>query len=274
MKYAVCNELFGDLTLADSCRLLADHGFTGIELAPYTLAEDPHKLGAVVRSEIRKTLQAFDLEFVGLHWLLKVPEGLHLTTPDAVIRKKSWDFLKFLIEFCAEMGGGMMILGSGKQRSAESSAVESALAYISDGLRELAPLAESGNTKILLEPLATHITNVVNTMQEAEAIIEAVDHPAVGGILDFHNCTGEKLTWPELIVRHQTIIKHIHFNEPDGGYPGAGGYDFLPAFKALQACGYSGWISLEIFNQTDPPEMALQETRRVIQHIERALGED
>lgn len=274
MKYAVCNELFGDLTLAESCRLLADYGFTGIELAPYTLSENPRKLRPVDRAEIKRTLERFNLEFVGLHWLLKAPEGLHLTTPDGIIRKKSWDFLKFLVEFCAEMGGGMMILGSGKQRNAESGTVESARAYISDGLRELAPLAESGNTKILLEPLATRITNVVNTMQEAEAVIRAIDHPAISGIFDFHNCTGEKMSWPELILKYISIIEHVHFNEPDGGYPTTGRSDFLPAFKALQACGYAGWISLEIFNQTDPPEKVLRETRQVIQHIERALGED
>ena len=172
MKYAVCNELFGDLTLADACKLAAAYGFTGIELAPYTLAENPNELSPSDRAEIKHTLKRFNLDFVGLHWLLKAPEGLHLTSSDSVLRKKSWDLLKFLVEFCAEMGGGKMVLGSGKQRHAEPGTVEAAKAYLTDGLRELAPLAESGDTQVLLEPLSPRITNVVNTMQEAASIIK------------------------------------------------------------------------------------------------------
>ena len=55
MKYAVCNELFGDLPLADSCRQTAAYGFTGIELAPYTFCEDPHELGPTACADIKHT---------------------------------------------------------------------------------------------------------------------------------------------------------------------------------------------------------------------------
>jgi sugar phosphate isomerase/epimerase len=271
MQYAICNELFEDLSLEKACKIISDNGFKGVELAPYTLSDAPDKMGLRARSAIKKILEDLDLQFVGFHWLLNAPAGLHLTTPDSVVRKKTWDFMKFLVEFCAEMGGGILVLGSGKKRNADGIPVEKALVYLTEGLRELAAFAESGKTTILIEPLSARITNVVNTLKEAEDLIHAIDHPAVSGIFDFHNCTEEKQSWPELIECFKDSIRHVHFNEIDGGYPGSGNSDYTPAFEALKRCGYCGWISLEVFDQKESPETILRKTRRTIQNIERRL---
>ncbi len=274
MKYAVCNELFASLPLESSCNLAARYGFTGLELAPYTLAESPRDIGSAARAHIRSALAATGLKFVGLHWLLIAPEGLHLTTPERKIRTKSWDFMRYLIELCAELGGGVMVLGSGKKRNASGIRPESAWAYLKEGLQALAPFAEQGHTKILVEPLSASITDTINTLSEAEDLIGEVDNPAVSGIFDFHNCTEETLSWPQLINRFRTIITHVHLNEVDGGYPGSGASDFLPAFNALKKIDFPGWVSLEVFDQDKPPEIILKETARFISDIEDRLQAD
>jgi len=274
MRYAICNELFENLSLAQSCKIISEHGFNGIELAPYTLSDAPDKMSLQARSATKRILEDFDLQFVGFHWLLNAPAGLHLTTPDSAVRIKTWDFMKFLVEFCAEMGGGILVLGSGKKRNADGIPVEKALEYLTQGLRELAPIAESGNTTIVIEPLSARITNVVNTLKEAENLIHAIDHPAVSGIFDFHNCTEEKQSWQALIECFKDSIRHVHLNEIDGGYPGSGSSDYAPTFAALKRCGYGGWISLEVFDQKESPERILRETRRTIQNIERRLAFD
>jgi len=274
MKYAVCNELFGSLPLQTSCELAARYGFEGLELAPYTLADTPRDLGSATRAHIRRVLAETDLKFVGLHWLLVAPEGLHLTAPDRSVREKSWDLMKYLIELCAELGGGVMVLGSGKKRNASGVAFETARTYLKEGLQTLAPFADQGNTKILVEPLSASVTDMINTLSEVEDLIGEIDHPAVSGIFDFHNCTEETLTWPQLIARFQQIITHVHVNEVDGGYPGSGASDFLPAFKALKNIAYPGWVSLEVFNQKKPPEIILKQTARFISDIEDRLNAD
>ena len=153
MKYAVCNELFGSLPLETSCKLAAEYGFGGMELAPYTLADNPRNLGSSQRKRIRSVIDKTGLEFVGLHWLLVSPEQLHLTTSDRNIRERSWDYMKYLIELCADLGGGVMVLGSGKRRNVVGTTPEIAWLYLKEGLQRLAPFAEQGNTKILVEPL-------------------------------------------------------------------------------------------------------------------------
>ncbi len=109
-KYAICNELFGDMAFQDSCSLLHKHGYHGIEIAPFTLFDEPGNFRPEQISEIRRVLADHDLEFTGLHWLFLKPEGLHITTPDETIRRQSWDHLKRLVDLAGQLGGGVLVL--------------------------------------------------------------------------------------------------------------------------------------------------------------------
>jgi len=271
MKYAVCNELFGDVAFRNACRKVASYGFEGIEIAPYTLQENPRKIGSKEAKGIKRIINDSGLRFVGFHWLLRAPEGLHITTPDAPVRRKSWDFLKFLIDLCHELGGGSMVLGSGKQRTTKGISKEEALSYFGEGLKAMARLAEGSDVKVLVEVLPSRVTDVVNTLREAKELIEEVGSPAIRSMFDFHNCDDEDKPWDQLIDEYSGIIEHVHFNEIDGNYPGSGHSDFLPAFRALRDRDYKGWISLEIFHFTEPPDAILTSTRRVLLELEEKL---
>jgi len=278
MKAAVCNELCADRPLAEACRLIARHGFQGVELAPYTLADDPTRLSAARIREIRAALETAGLACAGLHWLLKAPPGLHLTTADQAVRGRSWDALRRLIDLCASLGGEVMVLGSGKQRSAQGLGRPFALDCLIDGLAALAPTAGASGVRLLLEALPASSTDVVNTLEEARAAIAAVGHPAVSGMFDFHNSRDETEPWERLIGRHAAIIHHVHLNEADGHHPslvrrpGRRRSEFGAAFRALAACGYAGWISLEIFHAAEPPETILAETRAFLESMGFAAG--
>ena len=89
----MCNEAFERRPFAESCKVLRSAGYTGIELAPFTLAEDPLALRAAQRRELRDIMASEGLEFVGLHWLLVVPFPIHVTTPDLALRERSWQLL-------------------------------------------------------------------------------------------------------------------------------------------------------------------------------------
>lgn len=271
MKYAVCNELFTTCSFQEACRLTVQYGFQGIEIAPFTLAEDPRELNPAQIREIKDSIQGAGLQCVGLHWLLKAPQGLHLTIPDSQIRDKSWDVLKYLIGLCHELDGKVMVLGSGQQRNAIDMPSEQALALLKDGLQELAPFAETAGVKILIEALSSKMTNVINTLQEAQELISGIGSPSILSMFDFHNCSDEEKPWHQLIEEYFEIIQHVHLNEVDGNYPGTGKSDFVPAFKVLKERNYSGWVSLEIFHFDDPPEKILASTQQVISLIKSQL---
>ena len=116
MRIALCNEVIAGKSLAEQCAFAAALGYDGLELAPFTLGEQPHLLGPSERSRIRSTIEAHGLSVVGLHWLLVAPKGLSITTPDKDVRANTIDVMRRLIDLCAALGGKVMVHGSPAQR--------------------------------------------------------------------------------------------------------------------------------------------------------------
>ena len=120
---------------------------------------------------MRPALDAEGLEFVGFHWLLAKPEGLHLASPDLRGQKKSRDHVARLLEAAGEMGGGELILGSPKQRRSLPGQDRTKTTKILCGvLAGLAPLALACRSEILVEQLSPDQTDVINTMEEVAAL--------------------------------------------------------------------------------------------------------
>jgi len=46
MRIALCNEVIAPMPFPAQCEYAAKLGYDGLELAPYTLSEEPHRMGA------------------------------------------------------------------------------------------------------------------------------------------------------------------------------------------------------------------------------------
>jgi D-psicose/D-tagatose/L-ribulose 3-epimerase len=268
MRYAVCNELFRDLPFEQGCRLTAAAGFTGLEIAPFTLDEDPGRISRGRAAELRRVMEGAGLACAGMHWLLAAPPGLHVTTDDAALRARSWDALKRVAALCGALGGRVMVFGSPKQRTAEGVSVERARERFVEGLRSVAPALEQAGVKLLVEALSPEQTNLVTTAAEAREVIAAVASPWVRGMFDFHNAREEKLAPAQLIDGGFELIEHVHLNTREGSYPREPGPALRDAFAVLRRRGYSGWVSLEIFTFEEPPAAVLEATMRTIRALE------
>ncbi len=122
MKFAICNETFGDRSFVDTFSTICKLGYTGVEIAPFTFAphEEPfdvRKVPAERLVEVRTMAEDAGLEVVGLHWLLAKTEGCYLTSPDPTVRRHTAEYLRSLAEVCADLGGKVLVLGSPKQRN-------------------------------------------------------------------------------------------------------------------------------------------------------------
>src|ERR1700719_3150009 len=106
MRHAICNEMFQSWPFADAAKFVRATGYTGLEIAPFTLAESPTNITSPQRAEYRDILKSEGLSFVGLHWLMVSPKGLHVTTPDRTLRNRSWQHIRGLIDLCADLGPG------------------------------------------------------------------------------------------------------------------------------------------------------------------------
>jgi D-psicose/D-tagatose/L-ribulose 3-epimerase len=270
-RHAICNEAFEKFAFDDACRAIRQAGYAGIEIAPFTLAEDPAGIPASRRREYHSIIESEGLRFVGLHWLMVSPKGLHVTTPDAALRARSWQHILNLIDLCADLGpAGVMVFGSPNQRSSAGglSREEATRNYV-DGLASVAPHAAVRGVTILVEALPKAQCDVVQSLEEAASIVREIASPGVRTMFDTHNAIDETEPHAVLLDRYYDLIRHVHVNEMDGRHCGAGSYDFKPVLSVLRRRGYPGWVSLEAFDFTPGAEKLANDSLR---HLESEIA--
>ena len=265
-KLAVCNELFEGSDFAASCRLMKKVGWHGIEIAPFTLQKDASTLPAERRREVRDIIVSEGLEFVGLHWLTVGPEGLHVTTPDETQRTSSWDFVRRLVDLCADLrpeggSGGVMVFGSPFQRRTDGAfPVDVGVRNFTGGVRSIAPLLEARGVTFCVEALPIAQSDVILTLDEAVQVVHEVNSPAVQTMFDSHNAIDEVEPHADIVSKHWDLIRHIHVNELDGSYPRpGGGYDCKPVLQVAKDRAFGGWVSMEVFDFTPGSEKIVTE---------------
>src|ERR1700756_2124103 len=92
-RYAICNETFEGWDHARVCRFVADVGYQGLELAPFTLAPRITDVSAEQRRTLRQQAVDAGISIIGLHWLLAKTEGLQVTSADAAVRQRTAAYL-------------------------------------------------------------------------------------------------------------------------------------------------------------------------------------
>ena len=271
MKFAICNETYGGWDFDRTCAHIAASGYQGVEIAPFTLQEDPREISEAESADIGKRALAAGLEVVGLHWLLVKPAWLHLTTDDPLLRKDTVAFGRHLARTCAAMGGSVMVWGSPKQRDlAEGWDYDEATVRAADTLRQIAETAGALGVTIAMEPLARAETNFLNTAAETIKLIEQVDHPACRLHLDVKAMSDETKPIPEIIEESKAYTAHFHANDPNLRGPGTGEVRYPPIVDALRATGYDGYVSVEVFDYTPDPETIAAES---IAFLKQVFGE-
>jgi sugar phosphate isomerase/epimerase len=256
-RLAVCNELFEKTPFAEQCREIKKAGWQGIEIAPFTLQTDATTLSGARRREIRDIMVSEGLEFVGLHWLTVGPTGLHVTTPDEGVRRHSWDYVRGLVDLCADLRGGdgpggVMVFGSPNQRKTTGGLTSGqAKNNFIEGVRGIAKHLEARGVTLCVEALPLAQCDVILTLDEAAEVVREINSPAVQTMFDSHNAIDEAEPHAVIVQRHWNLIRHIHVNELDGSYPRpVGGYDFKPVLQAAKDREFAGWVSMEVFDFT------------------------
>ncbi len=260
MKFAICNETYQGWDFERTCAHVAQTGYDGIEVAPFTLKHDPRELTVDDAQRCRETASRAGLEILGLHWLLVKPAWLHLTTPDDLLRKDTVKFAKHLAEICAAMGGSVLVWGSPFQRNVEPDwQYEDAFQRAADTLSQAAAHAQGLGVAIAMEPLARTETNFLNTAEETVRLIETVNSPGLRLHLDVKAMSDEAKPIPDIIRENRKHIAHFHANDPNLRGPGFGEVQFEPIAAALEEVGYAGYVSVEVFDYSpDPETIAIQ----------------
>ncbi len=272
-KYSICNETFGDWPFERVCEFSAKCGYTGVEIAPFTISNFVTDVTAKRRAELRRQAQQAGLEIVGLHWLLAKTTGFHLTSADAEVRRKTAKYLGELARFCADLGGKLLIFGSPKQRDlVPGMSKEQGMKYAAEVFRAAMPAMEKTGVTLAIEPLAPAETNFITTAADGVKLIELVDSPRCRLILDCKAMSSESTPIPELIRANRKWLVHFHANDPNLRGPGFGKLDFVPILRALREIDYRGWISVEVFDYTPGPERLARESIEYLRKCAAKIG--
>jgi D-psicose/D-tagatose/L-ribulose 3-epimerase len=250
MRISLCNEVVAELPFERQCELAAQLGYDGIEIAPYTLAEDPTRLTAAQKAALRRAASDAGIAIPSLHYILRAPAGLSITTADAAVRKRTVEVMRAMCNLVAELGGWLLVHGSPDQRVLAPGDEEEGRKR---GIECFAAIAETAKTAHLvycIEPLSRRQTAFVNTVAEAAEIVRAIHSPALRTMIDC-SAAGQTEAEPiaDLIRRWlpTATIGHIHFNDPNRRGPGEGALEFAPILAALRDCAYRGDAAIEPF---------------------------
>jgi sugar phosphate isomerase/epimerase len=266
MRFAFCNEGFGERSWQAVCSALAAVGYDGVEIAPFTLAETAQDLSADQREDLRATARDAGLEIIGLHWLLVKPEGLHVSHPDAKVRGRARDYLCHLADLCADLGGKIMVFGSPKQRSrvADASA-DDTWRWAAETFASALPTVAERGVALCIEPLGTEETDFITTAAEGRRLVEEIGHPNFRLILDVKAMSSEGTSVADIIREQRDVLAHVHANDPNRQGPGFGDMDFHPILQALREIRYDGYVSAEPFEFLPDAETVARQSIRYLQ---------
>jgi sugar phosphate isomerase/epimerase len=273
MKYAICNETFEGWEHARICGRIAELGYTGLEVAPFTLAPRITDVSPLRRAELRRQAEAAGVRILGLHWLLAKTEGFHLTSANAETRKRTGEYLAELARAASDLGGDILVLGSPFQRNIpENYSRAEADDFAADTIRHCLPALERSRVYLCLEPLTPVETSFLNTAAEGVALIRKLAHPNVKLHLDVKAMAAEDTPTPDVIRANREYLHHFHANDPNKRGPGSGNTDFKPIFRALADVKYSGWISVEVFDYSPDPDTIARESIRYLRECASRIG--
>jgi sugar phosphate isomerase/epimerase len=270
IQFAICNEIFQGWKIDDVLAYAAKLGYDGVELAPFTLANAVTEISSAERARMRALAVQHGIQIVGLHWLLVKPEGLYLNHADSDIRRRTSDYFCALVDFCADVGGSRLIAGSPKQRHIQPGvAPAQARDWAAETLAAPIARAERHNVTICFEPLGPAETNFINTAAEAVEFTRRLPSSRFKIILDVKAMSTETKPIPQIIRESWPHFAHFHANDPNLKGPGFGAVDFKPIAAVLKEVGYTGFVSVEVFNFDEGPEAI---ATRSLDYLRKTFG--
>lgn len=250
MKISLCNEVIATLSFEEQCKFIRATSYDGIEIAPFTLGEEPHKLSSSKKKEVKKIAADYGVPITSLHYLMIAPKGLSITSSDKFVRDLSTDVMCRLCDLAAELGAKLLIHGSPNQRLLEPGKESEQTKYGIECFAKAADAAARNKVVYLLEPMSVKSTGFINTVEQAAKVIRDINSPGLGTMLDC-SAAGHSETEPIPDVLKKWIptglIAHIHFNDPNRRGPGEGNLAIAPIVKALRDAGYKGDAAIEPF---------------------------
>jgi D-psicose/D-tagatose/L-ribulose 3-epimerase len=230
-----------DPSLADLATRVAGMGFDVLELPIERVDDwDPSRAADV--------LAGLGL---GATTCAVMSDGRDLTTTDRATTRATQVYLEACIERSAAVGSavvaGPMYAPVGRTWREDATERRGTIGRLVEALRPLADTAGERGVRLAIEPLNRFETSLINTVEQALEVVEAVDSPALGVCLDTFHQNIEERDPAAAVERARGRIAHVQACGTDRGAPGSDRFEWPRFVAALRAAGYRGPVCIESF---------------------------
>ncbi|MFN2178395.1 MAG: sugar phosphate isomerase/epimerase family protein [Candidatus Promineifilaceae bacterium] len=174
-----------------------------------------------------------------------------LVHPDPAIQANGMNYLKQAIEITQQVGGknlvGPIYSAVGRKWKATPEERAADLDTLVPYLKELAAYAADHDVTLGVEPLNRFETSFINTHEQVIEVVDRVDHPNLGVMLDTFHMNIEEKDLGEAIRKAGPRLVHLHSCENDRGAPGSGNVTWDAIAAALEDINYDGPVVIESF---------------------------
>ncbi|HET8734062.1 MAG TPA: sugar phosphate isomerase/epimerase family protein [Anaeromyxobacteraceae bacterium] len=246
--------------------VLRECGADAVELAPTAYWPDPLIANAGERAVLRRAWEGRGLPVVALQSLLFGYPQLNLFDPAP--RDATRERLAGMLEVAADLGAGVLVFGSPRNRARGALGDEEALAVAVPFFRALGDRAAALGVCLCIEPNPpAYGCDFVTTPAQGRELVARVGSPGFGLHLD---AAGTLLAGEDPVAeagRAAATLRHFHASAPQLGPVGPGaGVDYAGAIGALVRGGYRGDVSIEM-RSAEAPEARLAAVRRAVETI-------
>ena len=196
-------------------------------------------------------------------------DGLTLLARSDEISKQAIARLEKMIELASQVGAPLVTIGSFRGRLAWAGGQESR-ALLIEILRQATGQAAASGVRLALEPLNRYETDLIRNAAEGLDFLEEVGADNLGLLLDTFHMNIEEVDLQATIYRVYSAGKlfHVHLGDSNRLPPGKGHIDFGALVRTLQAIGYNGCLSAELFPRPDPDTAAFDTITHMQQWLE------
>ncbi len=180
-----------------------------------------------------------------------MPPGRELVAADGQIVASTQAYLRSCVDVAATVGSGVvagpLYSSVGRTWRVDETERTDLVRELAANLAPLAEYAGERGVRLALEPLNRFETSFVNTTAQALEVMEALDSPALGLLLDTFHANIEEKSIPEAVRTAGDRLFHFHACGNDRGSPGQDYTDWGGISAALGDIGYDGPVAIESF---------------------------
>lgn len=185
----------------------------------------------------------------------------NIVSPEPAVREAGMRFLKGCVDVVVELDGSGLsgVIHSAYDHFTGTMRTPDEWRWSVECLREIGEYGQDRGVALGVEPINRYKGYFLNTTEDARRLVDDIDHPNVGLLLDtFHMNVEDKSFYQSFKLAGDRLL-HVHLNENDRGVPGTGHVPWDEVFRALDEIGYDGWGVMESF-VPEMPEVARMTT--------------